>query len=61
MFRRALLRGIVQKGCDIVQTAAAAGQFKTLVKLAGEAALAGALEGKGPLKVLTAFSSRAEP
>jgi uncharacterized surface protein with fasciclin (FAS1) repeats len=36
---------------DIVQTAAAAGQFKTLIKLAGVAGLAGALEGKGPLTV----------
>ena len=36
---------------NIVQTAVAAGQFKTLVKLAGEAGLAGALEGKGPLTV----------
>lgn len=36
---------------NIVQTAAAAGQFKTLVKLAGMAGLAGALEGKGPLTV----------
>jgi uncharacterized surface protein with fasciclin (FAS1) repeats len=36
---------------NIVQTAAAAGQFKTLVKLAGAAGLAGALEGKGPLTV----------
>ena len=34
---------------NIVQTAA--GQFKTLIKLAGEAGLAGALEGKGPLTV----------
>ena len=37
---------------NIVQTAASAGQFKTLIKLAGEAGLAGALEGKGPLTVL---------
>jgi uncharacterized surface protein with fasciclin (FAS1) repeats len=36
---------------NIVQTAAAAGQFKTLIKLAGVAGLAGALEGKGPLTV----------
>jgi uncharacterized surface protein with fasciclin (FAS1) repeats len=36
---------------NIVQTAAAAGQFKTLLKLAGEAGLAGALEGKGPFTV----------
>jgi uncharacterized surface protein with fasciclin (FAS1) repeats len=36
---------------NIVQTAAAAGQFKTLVKLAQLAGLAGALEGKGPLTV----------
>jgi len=36
---------------NIVQTAAAAGQFKTLIKLAKVAGLAGALEGKGPLTV----------
>ncbi|MBV9416583.1 MAG: fasciclin domain-containing protein [Solirubrobacterales bacterium] len=36
---------------NIVQTAAAAGQFKMLIKLAGVAGLAGALEGKGPLTV----------
>jgi uncharacterized surface protein with fasciclin (FAS1) repeats len=36
---------------NIVQTAAAAGQFKTLIKLAGVAGLAGALVGKGPLTV----------
>jgi uncharacterized surface protein with fasciclin (FAS1) repeats len=36
---------------NIVQTAAAAGQFKTLIKLAGIAGIAGALEGKGPLTV----------
>jgi uncharacterized surface protein with fasciclin (FAS1) repeats len=36
---------------NIVQTAAAAGQFKTLLKLATVAGLAGALEGKGPLTV----------
>ena len=34
-----------------MQTAAAAGQFKTLIKLAGVAGLAGALEGKGPFTV----------
>lgn len=36
---------------NIVQTAAAAGQFKTLIKLAKRAGLAGALKGKGPLTV----------
>lgn len=36
---------------NIVQTAAAAGQFKTLIKLTKAAGLAGALEGKGPLTV----------
>jgi uncharacterized surface protein with fasciclin (FAS1) repeats len=36
---------------NIVQTAASAGQFKTLLKLATQAGLAGALEGKGPLTV----------
>ena len=37
---------------NIVQTAAAAGQFKTLIKLAEVAGLAGTLEGKGPLTVV---------
>src|SRR5690242_2956482 len=36
---------------NIVQTAAAAGQFKTLIKLAHKARLARALEAKGPLTV----------
>jgi uncharacterized surface protein with fasciclin (FAS1) repeats len=36
---------------NIVQTAAAAGQFKTLIKLAQAAGLAGVLEGKGPYTV----------
>jgi uncharacterized surface protein with fasciclin (FAS1) repeats len=36
---------------NIVQTAVAAGQFKTLTKLVNEAGLAGALSGKGPLTV----------
>src|SRR4051794_16790071 len=36
---------------DIVQTAAAAGQFKTLLALAKQAGLAGTLEGKGPFTV----------
>lgn len=36
---------------NIVQTAAAAGQFNTLVKLVKEAGLAGTLQGKGPLTV----------
>jgi len=36
---------------NIVQTAVAAGQFKTLVKLVKLAGLAGALEGKGPFTV----------
>ena len=36
---------------NIVQTAAAAGQFKTLLKLAKQAGLAGTLEGKGPFTV----------
>jgi len=35
----------------IVQTAAAAGQFKTLVKLVKQAGLAGALQSKGPFTV----------
>ena len=37
---------------NIVQTAVAAGQFKTLVALVKQAGLAGALSGKGPLTVL---------
>jgi len=36
---------------NIVQTAVAAGQFKTLVSLAKQAGLAGALSGPGPLTV----------
>jgi uncharacterized surface protein with fasciclin (FAS1) repeats len=36
---------------NVVQTAAAAGQFKTLVALVKQAGLAGALEGKGPFTV----------
>ena len=36
---------------NIVQTAAAAGQFKTLVTLVKQAGLAGALQGKGPFTV----------
>ncbi len=36
---------------NIVQTAVAAGQFKTLVKLVKQAGLAGALQGKGALTV----------
>ncbi|MBV9805819.1 MAG: fasciclin domain-containing protein [Solirubrobacterales bacterium] len=36
---------------NIVQTAAAAGQFRTLLKLAKQAGLAGVLEGKGPFTV----------
>ncbi len=36
---------------NIVQTAAAAGQFTTLIKLAKQAGLAGALSGPGPLTV----------
>jgi len=36
---------------NIVQTAAAAGQFNTLVKLVKRAGLAGTLQGKGPFTV----------
>ena len=36
---------------NIVQTAVAAGQFKTLVSLVKQAGLAGALSGPGPLTV----------
>jgi len=38
-------------GSNIVQTAVAAGQFKTLVSLVKQAGLAGALAGHGPLTV----------
>ena len=38
---------------DIVSTAAAAGQFKTLAKLLGEAGLVDTLQGKGPFTVFT--------
>ena len=38
-------------GKNVVQTAAAAGQFTTLVSLVQKAGLAGALSGKGPLTV----------
>jgi len=36
---------------DIVQTAVAAGQFKTLTKLVKQAGLAGTLQTKGPFTV----------
>ena len=36
---------------NLVQTAVAAGQFKTLVKLVQQAGLAGTLQGKGPFTV----------
>jgi uncharacterized surface protein with fasciclin (FAS1) repeats len=36
---------------NVVQTAAAAGQFKTLLKLAKQAGLAGTLESNGPVTV----------
>ncbi len=36
---------------NIVQTAVAAGQFKTLTKLVKQAGLAGTLQGKGPFTV----------
>ena len=36
---------------NIVQTAVAAGQFQTLVKLVKQAGLAGTLQGKGPFTV----------
>ena len=42
---------VADRGGNIVQTAAGAGQFKTLLKLAKQAGLVGALEGKGPLTV----------
>jgi uncharacterized surface protein with fasciclin (FAS1) repeats len=42
---------VVHRESNIVQTAAGAGQFKTLLKLAKQAGLVGALEGKGPLTV----------
>src|SRR5215212_9964496 len=39
------------KQANIVQTAVAAGQFKTLAKLLKAAGLAGTLQGKGPFTV----------
>ena len=42
---------VAHRDSNIVQTAAGAGQFKTLLKLAKQAGLVGALEGKGPLTV----------
>jgi uncharacterized surface protein with fasciclin (FAS1) repeats len=38
-------------GKDIVQTAAAAGKFKTLISLVKKAGLAGTLKGRGPYTV----------
>jgi uncharacterized surface protein with fasciclin (FAS1) repeats len=49
-----------ESGKNIVQTAVAAGQFKTLVSLVKQAGLAGTLSGKGPFTVFaptdTAFA-----
>jgi uncharacterized surface protein with fasciclin (FAS1) repeats len=42
---------VAHRESNIVQTAAGAGQFKTLLKLAKQAGLVGALEGRGPLTV----------
>ena len=42
---------VAHRESNIVQTAAGAGQFNTLLKLAKQAGLVGALEGKGPLTV----------
>ena len=42
---------VAHRESNIVQTAAGAGQFKTLLALAKQAGLVGALEGKGPLTV----------
>ena len=42
---------VAHRQSNIVQTAAGAGQFKTLLTLAKQAGLVGALEGKGPLTV----------
>jgi uncharacterized surface protein with fasciclin (FAS1) repeats len=42
---------VANRESNIVQTAAGAGQFKTLLKLAKQAGLVGTLEGKGPLTV----------
>jgi uncharacterized surface protein with fasciclin (FAS1) repeats len=51
---------VAHRESNIVQTAAGAGQFKTLLKLAKQAGLVGALGGKGPLTVFaptdTAFA-----
>ena len=42
---------VAHRESNIVQTAAGAGQFKTLLELAKQAGLVGALEGQGPLTV----------
>jgi uncharacterized surface protein with fasciclin (FAS1) repeats len=42
---------VAHRESNIVKTAAGAGQFKTLLKLAKQAGLVGALEGQGPLTV----------
>jgi uncharacterized surface protein with fasciclin (FAS1) repeats len=42
---------VTHRQSNIVQTAAGAGQFKTLLKLAKQAGLAGTLAGKGPFTV----------
>ncbi len=43
--------GAARAQSNIVQTAAAAGHFKTLLTLAEQAGLAGTLEGRGPFTV----------
>ena len=49
--RRAMASATRAAKPNIVQTAVAAGQFKTLVKLVKQAGLAGTLQGKGPFTV----------
>jgi uncharacterized surface protein with fasciclin (FAS1) repeats len=57
---RATTAGPKMSEKNLVQTAVAAGQFKTLASLLGKAGLAGTLEGKGPFTVFaptdTAFA-----
>jgi uncharacterized surface protein with fasciclin (FAS1) repeats len=49
--RRATTAGPKMGAKNLVQTAVAAGQFKTLASLLQKAGLAGTLEGKGPFTV----------
>ena len=47
----ALPRGVAAQGQDIVETANAAGNFKTFIRLLGEAGLTETLKGPGPFTV----------